>query len=104
MIRDNLCQSVAKIFFLIIALGLAIETPLNDPERRARGRVQRHRVPCPPGQNARHKKTLWVLSGREFSFPEDHNIHPDFLTEWWYITANLLGEDGITYGAQFTLF
>jgi len=45
-----------------------------------------------------------VTPGRDFSFPQDHNIHADFQTEWWYVTANLLGEDGLTYGAQFTLF
>jgi len=45
-----------------------------------------------------------VTPGRDFSFPQDHNIHADFQTEWWYVTANLLGADGLTYGAQFTLF
>ncbi len=45
-----------------------------------------------------------VTPGRDFSFPQDHNIHAGFQTEWWYVTANLLGEDGLTYGAQFTLF
>ncbi len=45
-----------------------------------------------------------VMPGRPFSFPRDHNIHTDFQTEWWYVTANLHGEDGLDYGAQFTLF
>jgi predicted secreted hydrolase len=45
-----------------------------------------------------------VTPGRKFSFPQDHNIHAGFQTEWWYVTANLLGEDGLDYGAQFTLF
>lgn len=42
--------------------------------------------------------------GPEFTFPEDHGAHPDFRIEWWYLTANLTGEDGATYGAQWTLF
>ncbi|MEM9709703.1 MAG: lipocalin-like domain-containing protein [Pseudomonadota bacterium] len=39
-----------------------------------------------------------------FQFPEDHGPHPDFRIEWWYLTANLEGADGKTYGAQWTLF
>lgn len=45
-----------------------------------------------------------VLPGTEIRFPEDHGPHPEFRIEWWYVTANLQGEDGAAYGAQFTLF
>ena len=38
------------------------------------------------------------------SFPQDHGAHPAFRTEWWYLTANLSGDDGKSYGAQWTLF
>ncbi|MEL7460881.1 MAG: lipocalin-like domain-containing protein [Pseudomonadota bacterium] len=39
-----------------------------------------------------------------FVFPQDHGSHPDFRIEWWYLTANLKGEDGRDYGVQWTLF
>ena len=39
-----------------------------------------------------------------FLFPADHGPHPDFRVEWWYLTAVLEGEDGETYGVQWTLF
>lgn len=39
-----------------------------------------------------------------FAFPKDHGPHPGFRIEWWYLTANLLGEDGRDYGVQWTLF
>ncbi|MBF9033069.1 iron ABC transporter permease [Rhodobacterales bacterium HKCCE2091] len=39
-----------------------------------------------------------------FDFPEDHGPHPDFRIEWWYLTAVLDGDDGATYGVQWTLF
>jgi predicted secreted hydrolase len=39
-----------------------------------------------------------------FSFPLDHGPHNDFRIEWWYVTANLMGEDGVDYGLQWTLF
>lgn len=38
------------------------------------------------------------------AFPADHGPHPDYRIEWWYLTANLKGEDGTDYGVQWTLF
>lgn len=38
------------------------------------------------------------------TFPKDHLPHPDFDIEWWYLTANLTGNDGKQYGLQWTLF
>ena len=37
-------------------------------------------------------------------FPEDHGAHRPFRIEWWYLTANLRGDDGKDYGIQWTLF
>ena len=45
-----------------------------------------------------------VKPGYELTFPTDHGAHPDFRIEWWYLTANLRGEDGKAYGVQWTLF
>jgi len=42
--------------------------------------------------------------GKVLVFPQDHGGHPKFRTEWWYLTANLEGDDGAAYGAQWTLF
>lgn len=42
--------------------------------------------------------------GVALEFPEDHGPHPDYRIEWWYLTANLTGEDGRDYGIQWTLF
>ncbi len=42
--------------------------------------------------------------GVAFDFPEDHGPHTDFRIEWWYVTANLEGSDGQSYGVQWTLF
>jgi predicted secreted hydrolase len=39
-----------------------------------------------------------------FQFPADHGPHPDYRIEWWYLTANLNGPDGTSYGLQWTLF
>jgi len=38
------------------------------------------------------------------AFPRDHGSHPDFRTEWWYITALLQDERGESCGVQITFF
>ena len=41
---------------------------------------------------------------RAFHFPDDHGPHPEYRSEWWYLTASLTSESGDHYGVQFTLF
>jgi len=43
---------------------------------------------------------------RAFAFPADHGPHPDFKTEWWYVTSSLRATDGSgrAFGVQLTLF
>lgn len=41
---------------------------------------------------------------RDFQFPEDFGSHPEFLTEWWYYTGNLLTPDERHFGYQLTFF
>jgi predicted secreted hydrolase len=45
-----------------------------------------------------------VVPGKAIAFPEDFGAHPDFRIEWWYVTANLHDEKGVSYGVQWTLF
>ena len=45
-----------------------------------------------------------VEKGVELTFPTDHQAHPDFRHEWWYLTANLIDEDGNPLGVQWTQF
>jgi len=40
----------------------------------------------------------------ELELPRDHAAHPEVQTEWWYLTANLEGDDGRRYGVQVTFF
>ena len=37
-------------------------------------------------------------------FPREHQQHPDFRSEWWYLTMTLATDDGREFGAQFTVF
>jgi predicted secreted hydrolase len=45
-----------------------------------------------------------VTPGYNISFPLDHNSHPEFALEWWYITANLTDTQNNPYAMQWTLF
>ena len=38
------------------------------------------------------------------SFPADHGAHPEFRSEWWYLTVALRSAAGEEFGVQFTLF
>ncbi|WP_405116255.1 iron ABC transporter permease [Phaeobacter sp. BS23] len=44
------------------------------------------------------------VPSRPLVFPRDHAPHPNYRIEWWYLTANLTGDDGRDYGVQWTLF
>lgn len=45
-----------------------------------------------------------VKSGITLGFPRDHGAHPDFRTEWWYVTGWLRTADGADLGFQVTFF
>ena len=41
---------------------------------------------------------------RSFEFPADHGAHPEFKSEWWYLTLVLEDQTGAPFGVQFTVF
>jgi predicted secreted hydrolase len=45
-----------------------------------------------------------VTSGRALAFPADFGSHPQFRTEWWYVTGWLSTERGESLGFQITFF
>jgi predicted secreted hydrolase len=44
-----------------------------------------------------------VETGRKLVFPRDHGAHPEYRTEWWYVTGWIESE-GIERGFQVTFF
>jgi len=42
--------------------------------------------------------------GKVFAFPRDHGSHPEFRTEWWYVTGHLDSKDSHRFGFQVTFF
>jgi predicted secreted hydrolase len=45
-----------------------------------------------------------VRSGVPLTFPRDHGAHPDFRTEWWYLTGQVRDTRGRELGIQITFF
>jgi predicted secreted hydrolase len=45
-----------------------------------------------------------ALTPQPFTFPQDHGPHPEYRTEWWYYTGNLVDSQGQAYGYQLTFF
>lgn len=45
-----------------------------------------------------------VTAGRTLVFPADFGAHPEFKTEWWYVTGWLKKPDGKPLGFQVTFF
>jgi predicted secreted hydrolase len=45
-----------------------------------------------------------VVPGAGMSFPADHGAHPQFRTEWWYVTGWLQEAGGRAEGFQITFF
>jgi len=45
-----------------------------------------------------------VTAGRALHFPRDYGSHPEFRTEWWYITGWLTTDRGEPLGFQITFF
>lgn len=45
-----------------------------------------------------------VREGRALAFPEDFGAHPDYRTEWWYVTGWITDDQGVERGFQVTFF
>jgi predicted secreted hydrolase len=55
------------------------------------------------GAAAAHDYTQ-VKPGVELQFPRDHGSHPEFRTEWWYLTGWVKDAGGRDLGLQITFF
>ena len=45
-----------------------------------------------------------VMPGNPMVFPRDYGSHPNFRTEWWYVTGWLTAQNGESLGFQITFF
>ena len=61
-------------------------------------------LPSLPPRAAAAAAYTEVTPGRPLAFPRDLGSHPDFRTEWWYVTGWLATGDGEPLGFQITFF
>jgi predicted secreted hydrolase len=89
-------SATAAAAALLLGLGVALggSTVLGEPS------------PTPPAASkaASRSPAAAVVPGRALEFPRDHGSHPDFRTEWWYVTGWIATADGETLGFQVTFF
>jgi predicted secreted hydrolase len=57
-----------------------------------------------PGAIAAAATYAPVTAGRPLTFPQDLGSHPQFRTEWWYVTGWLTTQQGESLGFQITFF
>jgi len=58
----------------------------------------------PPGAPPAAPAYAPVTPGHSIEFPADYGSHPDFRTEWWYVTGWLTTGSGEALGFQITFF
>jgi predicted secreted hydrolase len=58
-------------------------------------------IACPVAAQEQYKD---AVPGYQYEFPRDHFNHPEFQTEWWYYTGNLIASDGHRFGFELTFF
>ena len=59
---------------------------------------------CGPAMAAPAVTYAPVIAGKPLQFPADFGAHPDFKTEWWYVTGWLERPNGKPLGFQITFF
>jgi predicted secreted hydrolase len=81
--------------FLLAALGLGQAARAEGPPGAAQQGVQGAGAQAPFAA---------AVPGRALVFPRDFGAHPEFRTEWWYVTGWLRLADGTMAGFQLTFF
>jgi predicted secreted hydrolase len=84
---------IVGLITVALGVGISLSRPKSQPVQ-----AQLEVLPALEGEFRRAE------GARLFSFPSDHGAHPDYQTEWWYYTGNLIAEDGLLFGFQLTFF
>ncbi|WP_135454433.1 lipocalin-like domain-containing protein [Vibrio echinoideorum] len=95
---NQLTKAAALILLSLSLVACEDSQPQNmgsilGTERQTGGETQTDKAQFTP-----------VVKGIGITFPTDHQAHPDFRHEWWYLTANLTDEEGHSLGVQWTQF
>jgi predicted secreted hydrolase len=97
----NAClKTKGEIFFSLFACCIVVLVVIYS----GRNRAQEDIAISASADELNAQVFARVVPGKTFHFPEDHALHHDFQSEWWYLTANLRDQQGNQFGIQFTLF
>ena len=92
--------TINKVSFFIVFLSLFTACSNSEPNKSSRNTSDLSPL-LSTEDNDGFKK---ALTPQEFVFPKDHGSHPDFKTEWWYVTGNLETKAQRKFGFQITFF
>jgi predicted secreted hydrolase len=85
-----------------------VSPPFNRPRRHWLASALAGALPGPTAAQPRSVLTPghWaaVVEGQVPVFPRDYGAHPDYRTEWWYLTGWVEGSGGAPTGIQVTFF
>lgn len=96
---------ISGIIILTFAISILVGLVIS-PAPVVSGQMPAAGAALPPGQNAGEAPEGFARADqvRPLNFPADFGAHPEFQTEWWYYTGNLLTSDGRRFGYQLTFF
>ena len=96
-------QYCAGLLAAVVVIGVAVQMRRAALEEPANGRAQGFALQSLLGPGAGADGFSRATAPRAFQFPDDHGAHPDYQTEWWYLSGRLrAGEQ--KFGFQLTLF
>ena len=100
MRRGTARPAVVMVAAACVAAGAACWASAPAPPAPAPAGAAPMSAPAPP--TLPHYAP--VVPGVALRFPEDFGSHPDFRTEWWYVTGWLTTARGQSLGFQITFF
>lgn len=89
-----------RAWYLALAVLMAAGCDGSDPARAPGAQVRLGGVLGPSDAQGFAR----AVGPRAFVFPRDHGPHPEFRSEWWYLTVMLRDPEGAEFGVQFTVF
>jgi len=91
---------ILTIIVLVVAAATGAWIGLRSPE----GSTYRADVVQALSAESSNLSFKRAMEIRPFQFPADFGPHPQFQTEWWYYTGNLVTDEGNRFGFQLTFF
>ncbi|RRJ85026.1 lipocalin-like domain-containing protein [Aestuariirhabdus litorea] len=105
-VSPPLLWALILIIATLVGAGLSIQHNATKPAGEAERKQSETTLRALLGDSGREAGFPQVKAPRPFEFPLDHLGHPEYRSEWWYVTGHLRpqGATEFRYGFQLTLF